>query len=154
MSNELTIPEFLKRGKKAQDAVDEILKPLSNVPSTPQEPKKAPKSTRPSERPQPPKSKVVRLKTKTESKPVETAGSKAFGKAMAEMKKDQPKGKTEIIVRMLSRKNGASRVEVLEALKWPAINLKGLSKQYAKRFGYKASQNKDSGEMRYFLVRK
>jgi hypothetical protein len=106
-------------------------------------------------------------------KPKTTPGSKAFGEAMAAMKAKPAKSATiesvkkagddampkagtkqAIIIKMLFRKNGASRPEVLKALDWPAINLKGLSKQYAKRFGYKASQSKETGETRYFLTKK
>lgn len=150
--------------------------PLSNVPSTPQDPRKSPRVLTPEQRED--KNRKLRESRKlAKVGAVETPASKAFGEAMAAMKakpepkmkaaqkaKAEPKAKPDAmpkvgtqqatIIRMLFRKNGASRVEVLTELNWTAINLSGLSKRYAKRYGYKASQNKETGVTRYFLTKR
>ena len=211
--HDLDIPGFLKRGAAAQSAVDvevaaanrriaekaakrSVDTPLSNIPSTPQDPSKSPKPRVLTDAQREQKNRRLR-ESRAAVKPGKghsistdqlmsgdlgfgrkapgkvTPGSKAFGEAMAAMKAKPakqatvesvkkagddalPKAGTKqaIIIKMLFRKNGASRKEVLKALDWPAINLLGLSKQYAKRYGYKASQSKDSGETRYFLAKK
>lgn len=105
---DLTIPTFLKRSKTPK-TVDT---PLSNVPSTPQDPKKSPKVVTNFKQPRkakapvkdnvPPKqtAPAKRAKSKVadfaEAKlkkagAKETPGSKAFSKAMAEMKQKPTK---------------------------------------------------------------
>lgn len=162
--------------------------PLSNIPSTPQDPAKSPKPRVLTDEQRARKNEQLREARKlAKVGAVTTPGSKAFGEAMEAMKASpvlknkagqdligkarkvarvkaeaassddaMPKAGTKqaIIIKMLFRKNGASRKEVLKALDWPAINLSGLMKQYAKRYGYKASQSKESGETRYFLVKR
>jgi hypothetical protein len=146
----------------------------SNIPSTPQDPAKSPKPRVLTDEQRARKNAQLReARQLAKVGAVTTPASKAFGEAMEAMKAKPAKSATiesvkkagddampkagtkqAIIIKMLFRKNGASRPEVLKALDWPAINLKGLSKQYAKRFGYKASQSKESGETRYFLTKR
>jgi outer membrane biosynthesis protein TonB len=108
--------------------------PLSNVPSTPQDPKKAPKAKKPAAKP---KAKAA-PKPKPASKP-----------------SDGPRGKSGIVMNMMLRPKGTTTAELLKATGWPAITAKGQGTAFAKKYGYKFAMSKAKGEVtRYYLKAK
>ncbi len=90
---------------------------------------------------------------------VETPASKAFGKAMAEMKarnKSEDKarelsGKSLVIWNLISRKNGATQAELCKATKWGQVSQSPL-KPICARMG-KTLQFEGRGDDRRYTVR-
>jgi len=104
--------------------------PLSNIPSTPQDPKKAPKAKTPTTKPK----------------------AKAAPKAKASKPSDGPRGKSGIVMNMMLRPKGTTTAELLKATGWTKITGKGQGRAFAKKYGYKFAMSKAKGDVtRYYL---
>jgi hypothetical protein len=164
---DLSIPEFMRRGAAAQEAVNKAIAE-AETPTKPEVPKPTGKSNRKGDRlPVPPPSAKADRKPKSAKKappkPKRAAKDAAKPKGGAKVARpakaaqrapqgasDGPRAgsKTALVADLLARKEGCTTADVLKATGWPAVSLPAM----AKAIGVKLRKEKDGKVSRYWAA--